>query len=184
MDGKGSYKVSEETREAILFSATKVFARYGYKGASMSSIAEDSGMNKALIYYHYKNKKMLYNEIFQSTIVLLRESLSMDGAKKSFMERVEKVAHYLGKKPDFSLLLTKELSLGGENIDKNTKQMIKETILSLSEDSPDRIFAFGIFGAIHFLNIAQRFFEENSIVEYSDTALASRFIKSLKESIR
>jgi len=184
MDGKGSYKVSEETKEAILCSATEIFAKYGYKGSSMSNIAQNCGVNKALIYYHYKNKKMLYNEIFQSTVLLLRESLVRESDKKSFMERVEKVADYLGKKPNFSLLLTKELGTSGENLDKKTKQMIQETILSLSESSPDRVFAFGVFGAIHFLNIAQNFFEDSKILEKNGSPLATRFVKSLKENIR
>jgi AcrR family transcriptional regulator len=180
MKSKTSYKVSMHTKEAILNSATKIFSKDGYKGATMTDIAKDSKVNKALIYYHYKNKHTLYNEIFQSTILSLRESLAKNSSGTTFLGKSEMISEYLGKKPNFSLLLTKELGSFGENLDEKTVDMIKETISTLSEGSHDRVFALGVFGTIHFLNISQDFFKKSEIVNI-DEQISLSFIKSLKK---
>jgi TetR/AcrR family transcriptional regulator, cholesterol catabolism regulator len=51
-------------RERILEVATTHFVQHGYDGTSMREIAEDCGITKAALYYHYSGKAELLNEIF------------------------------------------------------------------------------------------------------------------------
>lgn len=52
------------SRDVILDAAEKVFATYGFEGASMREIATESGISQALLHYHFQNKDNLYEEIF------------------------------------------------------------------------------------------------------------------------
>lgn len=51
-------------KELILKSATHLFVANGFNGVSMREIAEASQMTKAALYYHFKDKEDLINEIF------------------------------------------------------------------------------------------------------------------------
>lgn len=51
------------TREAILLSARKRFAREGYDGASLREISADAGVDAALISRYFGGKDELFNEV-------------------------------------------------------------------------------------------------------------------------
>ena len=77
----GRKKSRAKTREKILKVATKLFARKGFDGARVDEIAQKAGVNKALIYYYFKSKEEILEEIMK---VFLEESLRR---KKKMMER-------------------------------------------------------------------------------------------------
>jgi TetR/AcrR family transcriptional regulator len=52
------------TEEQILAAAKKVFVRDGMTGARMQDIADEAGINKALLHYYFKNKEKLFEVIF------------------------------------------------------------------------------------------------------------------------
>lgn len=52
------------TEQKILQAAIKVFIQNGFDGARMQQIADEAGMNKALIHYYFKNKENLFERIF------------------------------------------------------------------------------------------------------------------------
>jgi TetR/AcrR family transcriptional regulator len=56
----GSRGEPEKTRAAILNSALEEFAHEGVTGARTDEIARRAGVNKALIYYYFKDKEGLY----------------------------------------------------------------------------------------------------------------------------
>ena len=58
------YKKDKSTEEKILEAARKVFVRKGMYGARMQDIADEAGINKALLHYYFKNKQKLFEEIF------------------------------------------------------------------------------------------------------------------------
>jgi TetR/AcrR family transcriptional regulator len=51
---------AEQTRTKILRAAVTEFSAHGLSGARTDAIAEAAGVNKALLYYYFKNKKSLY----------------------------------------------------------------------------------------------------------------------------
>lgn len=53
------------TEEKILAAARKVFLHKGYYGARMQEIADEAGINKALLHYYYRSKDRLFEMIFQ-----------------------------------------------------------------------------------------------------------------------
>lgn len=52
-----------ETKEQILNTALKLFARDGYEAVSVSVIAGELGMTKGALYKHYKNKRDIFDSI-------------------------------------------------------------------------------------------------------------------------
>lgn len=52
------------TEEKIKEAAKKIFIKRGYAGARMNDIAEELGMNKALLHYYYRSKEKLFEVIF------------------------------------------------------------------------------------------------------------------------
>lgn len=57
-------KKDSSTEERILQAARKVFIRKGMYGARMQDIADEAGINKALLHYYFKNKEKLFAQIF------------------------------------------------------------------------------------------------------------------------
>jgi AcrR family transcriptional regulator len=57
-------KKDSSTEQKILDAARKVFVRKGMAGARMQDIADEAGINKALLHYYFRNKEMLFEVIF------------------------------------------------------------------------------------------------------------------------
>jgi TetR/AcrR family transcriptional regulator len=56
-------EISAEQR--ILEAARRVFTRKGFDGARMQEIADEAGINKALVHYYYRSKEKLFAGIFR-----------------------------------------------------------------------------------------------------------------------
>jgi AcrR family transcriptional regulator len=70
----------EERRVAILDSALEVFARHGYRGASIDDIAGAAGVSKALIYEHFTSKRDLHAALIERHVGELFERLAESAA--------------------------------------------------------------------------------------------------------
>ena len=46
----------QTTEQVILAAAKKVFVQKGMAGARMQDIADEAGINKALLHYYFRNK--------------------------------------------------------------------------------------------------------------------------------
>lgn len=57
-----------KTREKILSVAEHLFAEKGFDAASIDKIATAAGVNKGLIYYHFKDKKDIVVSIFDGIL--------------------------------------------------------------------------------------------------------------------
>ena len=56
--------MEKSTEERIKEAARTVFMRKGYDGARMQEIADEAGINKALLHYYFRSKNKLFGEIF------------------------------------------------------------------------------------------------------------------------
>jgi TetR/AcrR family transcriptional regulator len=56
---------SVQTRQTILAAAARLFAKSGLAGARTDDIAADAGVNKALLYYYFKDKESLYEAVIE-----------------------------------------------------------------------------------------------------------------------
>lgn len=64
----------EETRERILVAAERVFAEYGFDGASFSRIAAEAKLPKSNVVYYFESKKKLYRQVVENIFNIWREA--------------------------------------------------------------------------------------------------------------
>ena len=53
-----------ETRQHILDVALRLFSQQGVSSTSLAAIAKEAGVTRGAIYWHFKNKSDLFNEIW------------------------------------------------------------------------------------------------------------------------
>ncbi|MEO6037288.1 MAG: TetR/AcrR family transcriptional regulator [Saprospiraceae bacterium] len=51
---------SDEKKESVLRAASEVFARYGFDKTTLEDIGKRAGLNKASLYYYFKNKEDIF----------------------------------------------------------------------------------------------------------------------------
>jgi len=56
-----------DTREKILETATRLFSGQGYCNTSLSQVAKEAQVSKALIFWHFENKEKLFRTVLQRT---------------------------------------------------------------------------------------------------------------------
>jgi len=82
---------SGATRQAILHAAERIFADEGLEGARTDAIAAAAGVNKALLYYYFRNKHGLYREVLEGYLADFNrqamELLSSEGSARAVLER-------------------------------------------------------------------------------------------------
>src|SRR5215470_16391835 len=71
----GSRGRPEESRAAILKAAAYEFAEHGIAGARTDSIAREARVNKALLYYYFKDKETLYSAVLDDAFAGLKKSV-------------------------------------------------------------------------------------------------------------
>ena len=86
-------KVSEEhkqrRREEILAAAQRTFARYGYEGATVARLEEETGLSRGAIFNYFPNKEALFVELVAQSSARFVEIWLDDG----YRALLEAVAH-------------------------------------------------------------------------------------------
>lgn len=86
------------TKEKILITALRLFAIYGYEAVTVRQIAEELGMTKGALYKHYKNKKDIFNCIFEYVCKLDVERSQKSGVpEKDYADMPEAFSQVLPK---------------------------------------------------------------------------------------
>jgi AcrR family transcriptional regulator len=57
-----------DTRSRILETATRLFSLQGYDNTSLSQVASEAKVSKALIFWHFENKEALFRAALQRTL--------------------------------------------------------------------------------------------------------------------
>ena len=104
-----------DTQQLILNTARKHFVQKGYAGARTQEIADEAGINKALLHYYYRSKEQLFHEItinILSTIIPeFTKAIDNNGTVWEKLEiMVEKYIHTLSEHPDIPFFIMSEIS--------------------------------------------------------------------------
>jgi AcrR family transcriptional regulator len=84
--------VDKDTEQQILDAANSVFLRRGTAGARMQEIADEAGVNKALLHYYFRSKSRLAEAVFQRVAVrLLPPVLGVLASDLEIEQKVEQV---------------------------------------------------------------------------------------------
>ena len=65
-----------ETEARILEAATRIFRAKGRDGAKMQDIADEAGINKALLHYYFRSKDKLFEQVFRDSSAIFFSRLN------------------------------------------------------------------------------------------------------------
>jgi AcrR family transcriptional regulator len=83
-----------DTERRILDAARVVFVRRGTAGARMQEIAEEAGVNQALLHYYFRTKERLAATVFREAAArLLPAALGVFSSDMPLEEKVERFVH-------------------------------------------------------------------------------------------
>ena len=66
--GKPTGRIRQKNEEAIIAAAEEEFARHGFKGTSMNTIAQAVGLPKANLHYYFSSKQGLYLAVLSNIL--------------------------------------------------------------------------------------------------------------------
>ncbi len=136
-------KLAQDRQDKIMNAGFRIFSQTSYKKAPVAEIAAEAGISKALLFYHFKNKKEIYLYLWNTSIELTRKEIikqNVFGTKDFFelMKRSLKVKCNLMKRypyvSQFSLRAYYEPEL-------EIRQEIRSNFDELSIESERLIFS-------------------------------------------
>jgi TetR/AcrR family transcriptional regulator len=118
----------EKTRAAILKAAVHEFASEGVAGARTDEIARAAGVNKALLYYYFKDKEALYGAVVDSIFEGMRDRLVavLDSdlpPREKLMSYVGAHFDYVASSPHFPRVVQQEMMRAGRKKSPHLKRI-------------------------------------------------------------
>ncbi|TBU84445.1 TetR/AcrR family transcriptional regulator [Phytopseudomonas dryadis] len=96
---KPAGRIRQKNEEAIIAAAEEQFARHGFKGTSMNTIAQTVGLPKANLHYYFNNKLGLYLAVLSNILELWDSTFNSLTAEDDPAEALER---YIRAKMEFS----------------------------------------------------------------------------------
>lgn len=134
-----------ETEIKILEAAKKVFIEKGFDGASMQDIANEAGINKALLHYYFRKKEFLFKAIFKQALYsfipnllqVIQSNESIRVKLKMFVDNYTDmlllnphipvfVLHEFSRRPEILVSAIKELGVNHAMILQNMEKGVVE----------------------------------------------------------
>jgi TetR/AcrR family transcriptional regulator len=124
---------NENTEDQILSAAKNVFQRKGMDGSRMQEIADEAGINKAMLHYYYRSKQLLFEAVFKNAFALLAPQLNkILNDDDSIEQKVRKFTYnyisFIIKHPYLPYFIIQELNRNPEFILKMLKSKSFPTI--------------------------------------------------------
>ncbi len=118
MSKKIQKRNAEASKALIITHAITLFSEKGYAFASMDALAKRSGLNKAMVFYYFKNKKGLYAAVMHKILIqiqsaVLEENKQHSAPREELEGFVRTYARFACKHPYLPSLLLRELSDNG-----------------------------------------------------------------------
>lgn len=125
------------TKKRILDVATEEFATLGYSGLSMNKLAEKLKINKAMIYYYFKDKRNLYDEVISSIIELNEEKKEILNssleAKEKFKRYIKLYTKTINNNPNIIPLTLREMANFDLGIENNIPNSIEQELVLMKQ---------------------------------------------------
>lgn len=110
------------TEEKILEAASKIFTEKGFSGTRTRDIAEEAGINLALLNYYFRSKEKLFEQVMKVKVLLLFGKILpiISDENTSLEEKInlasEKYFEILSKNPNLPLFVISEIQKKNSDI--------------------------------------------------------------------
>ncbi len=136
------------TRDRLLESAADLFARHGYRGASVRRICDLPRANPGAVSYHFGGKRQLYRTVLRRAAAVLSQPEVIpneedgDIAPLKITEVVSQILDRLTDNPTATRVLLRDLADGGDVAVEALEPMLRSAFeglsLAIGEDSAPR----------------------------------------------
>ncbi len=133
------------TEEKIMAAAKKVFLRHGMAGARMQSIADEAGINKALLHYYFRSKEKLFSIVFQKAVKeAIPQIIKVFKTNISFFDKIRKFVNeyleFIAKNPYLPMFIMHELASRPEHLKEllDSSQFDNEFIFQAIQNEVDK----------------------------------------------
>lgn len=127
-----------DTHDSLLQAATQVFVETGFSGARVDEIARRARVNKAMIYYHFGNKKALYQAVLLRLLGPVNEHIAtlrdrrLD-PRKRIRQFYSGIVRRFAERPALPQVMIREILAGGRHMDRATAQAFAGILAFVSE---------------------------------------------------
>ena len=128
------------TEDKIVSAAKKVFINKGLDGARMQEIADEAGINKALLHYYFRTKNKLFEKVFaivfKDVLVVLEQAVYNELNFEQFVEKfITQYIKLLKNKPFIPQFVLHELNRKPDRIVEQVqnKSVIKQKLFDMIE---------------------------------------------------
>jgi AcrR family transcriptional regulator len=138
---------NQSTEEKFKEAARIVFTRKGYAGTKTRDIAEEAGLNLALLNYYFRSKEKLFEIVMTEKIQQLFATLApyVNDEKTSLDQKIERISEVyidmLIKNPDLPLFVLSEIRTNpkrfGKNLQVDTYLLKSHFMKQLAEKKKD-----------------------------------------------
>ena len=161
----------EATQAQILAAALPIFAEKGFRGSSVSEIAQGAGVTKSLIHHHFGSKEGLWNAIkerhFREYFDAQMGMLGSPGTADLLERSVEAYFRFLGSNPSFVRMMAwMQLERNEESSFPLGEMLTREAIRKIREGQEighlrKDLHPFSIL--VSFLGLAEHWFQGKEI---------------------
>ena len=121
--------VSIDSQSAIFHAAALEFSERGYDAAGVDRIAARAGVNKAMLYYHYRSKRALYvailRDVFRAVGARARAIADGPGTAQDKIDAwIATIVEEAAARPWFPPMMLRELASGAPRFDPDTFAMM------------------------------------------------------------
>jgi len=153
---------AKATKAKIIIKSRLLFSKQGFDATTVDDIARECDVNKALLYYYFKNKSGLYSEvmsglfdsIYKEVIQESKHSITVVEELEVFIKSYTKYAY---KNPYFPALVLRELSDSGAHLPELMFTSMRRVFFLLSDilerGRTQKVFQESIPMVIHFMVI-------------------------------
>jgi TetR/AcrR family transcriptional regulator len=125
-----------EKEALIVAEAEQQFARFGFEGVSLDTIAAELGMKRQNILYYYASKEELYTAVLDSVLASWLGSMDTLARENDPRAAIEKYVHaklrFSQERPSGSAVFTREIMAGapryGEQLAQNVIPMLRADV--------------------------------------------------------
>lgn len=183
-------------REKILVASLHEFAERGFDGARIDRIASNANVNKALIYYHFKNKEELYISTVNELFALAKlETLEISGlsVREKIIGVLEQFIWFLYKNPYFVRIMDHSVHQDKDIYkDLHEQNIFFEAVIMLYEEGlkngecrkVEHIVdcVVSLLGASYFY-FSHRIAVKKFYVDLSETEIVEIHVKTMREIV-
>ncbi len=126
---------AEQTRQQILETAQRLFAEFGYDATSIQMIADEMGLTKAAVYYHFRAKIDMLHAAMQPGIDrlanLLDEAESMRGRRARAERMIDGLVTFLVENRHYTVMAINDPAAKREEGDKVGSAQLRQRGLTV-----------------------------------------------------